>query len=769
MESVHDLTVNIGPVNEVLTEIKSIIKSHECLIYKLPLLESQQSDIRKEIKQIQLAISRDDFSHSMISPTHASKSLLLHPNLSKGGDYEQKPKIYKDPPSGFSNSCHLSLRRLKTVKAAVESCNDDCENSKKRDLNKGILGLNASVFQLQQEHNLTLAQNSEIENTLASLKNNLLRVEKEYSLAATSKALLSLKHVLFNKYDELLNFVHSFKGVFREEIEARLNNGVLKLNTQFNNLEGAVKQRQAHFNSQLGLFAKNSELSLVTQDVHSDITEIQSHIGVLKRSVVSNEAALLIMKKQACFSVMKKCHVRLRNRMLEMALHSWIVFSKQVVEDAKRGNIRKKKIRMILIKLWFERKQKAWHKWVQQTRWCRRSELRKKEAMRLIYRKMEKYVMKPSQSAFNTWRRTMILAKISSSHKESSNSGSGFDLVGARSSCYDLATLINSFKNDKDGALYTLAQEIMLIRKIDLGKIRRDCQVDADSMRSELEESITDVFRELEEKIEGFETETRQKISNISSEMPKMMTEISELRNSLHGTINRVKVIEQSHRDRIELLCESKEAADEKMETLELNYQQTKKKIQSLEYNNERMQTSVNTLLQKIGTFQRVYQEDQQSCKSDSINTNRTLECLLTEQSESKKKQQHIHEELIETRNDIIQFKISSASNFRHFNSLLEAHGVQKPTFDVLVQDAKLYEEMAKEKTYVVPINCVMDGGKEINIVDHIASFAHDYASWIAYQADKETLHLVIQGANPEEKICNEDDTIERRHHLLDE
>jgi len=50
----------------------------------------------------------------------------------------------------------------------------------------------------------------------------------------------------------------------------------------------------------------------------------------------------------------------------------------------------------------------------------------------------------------------------------------------------------------------------------------------------------------------------------------------------------------------------------------------------------------------------------------------------------------------------------------------------------------------------------------------HIAAFAHDYAAWIAYEADCEGLMCVIAGKNPEDTLYSDDDIALRRTALLE-
>eukprot|EP00957_Ditylum_brightwellii_P154451 11753977-Ditylum_brightwellii.AAC.1 len=94
--------------------------------------------------------------------------------------------------------------------------------------------------------------------------------------------------------------------------------------------------------------------------------------------------------------------------------------------------------------------------------------------------------------------------------------------------------------------------------------------------------------------------------------------------------------------------------------------------------------------------------------------------------------------------------------------------GVRKPKLEVMVSDCSIYEMVAKEKNYVVAINSVADDENEVDIPADIASFAHDYAAWVAYQADHEALMRIVAGKNPDELVYTDDEIVSRRKSLLD-
>jgi hypothetical protein len=58
---------------------------------------------------------------------------------------------------------------------------------------------------------------------------------------------------------------------------------------------------------------------------------------------------------------------------------------------------------------------------------------------------------------------------------------------------------------------------------------------------------------------------------------------------------------------------------------------------------------------------------------------------------------------------------------------------------------------------------------EDVDVTSEIAAFAHDYAKWIAYQIDHESLLRLIAGSNFEDQIYAEDDNVARRDDLCSE
>ena len=123
---------------------------------------------------------------------------------------------------------------------------------------------------------------------------------------------------------------------------------------------------------------------------------------------------------------------------------------------------------------------------------------------------------------------------------------------------------------------------------------------------------------------------------------------------------------------------------------------------------------------------------------------------------------------MIETRNNLIQSKVSSETAFKEVHGILDSHGTPQPKWRDIIEYGGLFESKSKEKSYVVPINFSVDGRIDLDIPGSIADFAQDYAAWIAFEADRDALKLVVIGKNPENAGYIEDNTQILRNSLVD-
>lgn len=766
---VGDLTVTTNRLDDILRGISRSIAEHERALTKLNELENQQILIRKDVHNLKLTqISKDVFKTVGIPYQISVDEDRI------GGD--RHVSTSEDSKFDCQQTDSISCHKLQQVRQDVQRLNMEMETATLRDLRRDIVGIKATIIQLQSDLNIELADSAEISNQVDYLKTNLLSIEKEIGAAAHSTAIIDIKQKLNDNNDKLVKSIQTLEDSFRTELDCQMQNHTSEIKATFNSLENLLKRRQSQFESRLATFAKNSELVALVDNVDHDNNDHRKRLEIIEKSIVFNEQTVLDMKHRTALITIRKCNLIWRRKIVQMAMSKWNDYVKQVVEVDKRAIQRRKKIRQLLIKHWFGRKQNAWNKWLVFIQLQKKLELLKSQGAKLIYNRMKNSLQAPLYHAFNKLRRLTISSKIQRARIEENKTDSDYEgltrpesyLTEIHSNQFDLSAMIHTFKNDKDGAIHTLAQEVNNIRCFDIKKVRRDFQQSDVLIQEKLEKSISEEVLKMEEKMSSLERKVDENFDCLATQLPDMKMHISELRSSLHGTINRVKIIEQTHRDRIELLCESKEISDEKIVELESDLKQALVKIRSLEYNNDRSQNLINTLLQKMNDFEQTQRRTRESVGNQIDELQNRLDSMNSELSSGFEDRKELHNILVGVKNDVIQAKIASESSVHSVHDILDSYGIRKPKLRTIIEDGVLYENIAKEKNYVVQINSVFnDGTDDIDITSHITSFAFEYAAWIAYLADQEALQLVVNGKNPEGVVYLEDDVETRRKDLL--
>lgn len=776
-----ELTIDTRPLDEILVNLSTTVRQHATLMANLPALESNQSELRKGLRKIELALS--------------SKNNIASDGIVDCDDH-LKPKRQSDDVLGCcaqeeskeSRSTKISIQRLKAVKTAVRHSNESLEHANVQALRCNLAGLSAIVAQVQNEHHIEIAHSTEIENRIDGLSSELSDLHQELGSHANISEVVSSTQAINKKIDDMNCVIKDIHQNFKLEICGTVNKKIVEMKKWFKNLEALVKGRQSNLNAMIALLAKDTDLSALIENIKHEFVDVKVRINVVEESVINNEEVILTIKQQAAFATFSKCHKRWKQIMLDEAWLKWHSLHKAQQETTKIITSRKKRVRKILVRHWFGRKHKAWEIWCRFVENHRQAEIKKERVTKFIYSRMYRAITVPTHHAFKRWRRTFIADKVTESNKlrrisilRSSrcehNVGPGEiktdkHKIKANTDIhitkYELVNLLDMFNNDPEGAIYTLSQEINNIRNHDIIKLQRDFNIGQEALLVKIEASLSTGMLSIEKRASKLENNDDEKFTELKNENTVMRTQISELRNSLYGTVNRVKNIEKSHGERLEQLCEEKEVVDEKVLKLQSQQDHARIKIKNLEYNNDRSQNISNVLFQRLNDNERVHNELAQSFESNVSSLKGELGSIAKSLHVSNEKYSKLKDDYIGARNELIQSKISSKDKFDEIHDVLHTYGVCKPDLNRIINDEILYEKNAKEKNYVGAIKCIFDGSNGVDIPGNIASFAYNYAAWIAYEVDNEIIRIVVEGNKTEDGINAEDNMAERRQDLID-
>ena len=777
--AIDGLSVDTRRLDEILDSLARKIREQHEEISKIPVLEEQHSALRRDIQHLELKVSSKYLSRAVTSYIEEDAFQIE----SNDGFFDSSESKYSEITD------RISSRREKGVHHEVERLHKSLDNVNLNKIRREVVSLKAIISQLQDDLNMELANSVTFVKQLDRMKQTIISFEKGFGSPSSTTSILDMKRNVSETYDSLLNSLKELESHVMFEMNTREGIQAAKLKESFGELESSLKERMSLWDSKFSTFAKRSEVNALIETFNDENQNNQIRLDFLEKGNLRNELALSQMKHQAALLTIKRCYLIWKRRVQLISWSRWQYFVKWDMEQKSKTIQRKRKIRQLLIRHWYSRKKKAWTRWHLFLQWHKRIEGLKYQAVKLIHNRMEEALTIPVRNAFNRLRRCTVAEKITKDRlfdeeKESItdtaiNQKTNVDgeflaseikediLINIQSNYYDLSELLNTFENDKDGAIHTLAQEVHNLRVYDISKVRRDMQKGDKLLNESFHQSLGEEVCSLDTKIDILEKKVDHNFKCLSVQLPEMKRHISELRNSLHGTINRVKIIEQTHRDRIELLCESKEVSDEKIADLESNLQQAQTEIRGLEYNNDRSQNLVNTLLGKMQDFEQNQIQERQIVNNHLSVLENELTKVNSQLSKANKERELLNENLNETKHELIQTKIAMNSSIDNVHGIFDSHGLRKPKINLIVEDGVLYEKIAKEKNYVVQLNCVTDGSKEVDVASHISSFSHDYAAWISYKADHEALQLVVVGNNPDDAIYVEDEMEARRRNLI--
>ena len=764
---VGNLIVNADRLDVILSGISNSIDQHDRALTRLHELENHQIEMKKELNALKLElVTKETFD--AVGITYDTSAI----------DERKSNSLVESEESKFDHSMtrrSSSFRRQK-INEEVRRMSVALDTATLRDLRRDMVGLKAIIFQLQNDFNIEVANSATITSQIDCLQSNILKMETALGSCVHSTDMLNLKRRCNDDNDSLNRSIQAVEERMRIELDCQLQNKESEIKHTFNTLESLFMKRQANWDSKITTFAKKTDLDALMNNVDNENNDNKNRLDIVEKSIIENEQTLLDIKIRSAMVIIQNFSFHWKYKILRIAWCRWSDYRQYILEREEKNTKRKKKIRHILIKLWFSRKQAAWKKWYLYLHWHRRIESLKQQAVKLISNRMQQAINAPMYHAFNHIRRLTISDKIQRryrTHYDLDNDTADLEtsesfLNKVQSDNHNLSETLKSFRNDKDGAILTLAQEVTNMRCHEIKKIQKEIIKGDNGLQEHFENTVTEAVKELELQLDALETKLDENFESLSTQIPVMKSNISEMRSSLHGTINRVKIIEQTHRDRIELLCESNEASDMKITGLESELNQARIKINGLEYNNARSQNMINTLLQKVNDFEESNRKENSTMKERMSDLQDRLIIISAELHKGGEDRKLLNDSLVNVKNDLIQARIATEASVDSIHNILDSHGTRRPKMDLIIEDGLLYENISKEKNYVVQLNAILDGTTEINIVSHIASFVYDYAAWIAYEADHKVLQLVVTGKNPGgEAIYIEEDLVTIRKELL--
>ena len=482
---ISGLKLDTRQLEGILQNLASKISHHERKISRLPKLEKAQSNFQSNLNKFQSKLCLIENSQNIECVRHNGKlsmdnndstSLLSNAVKNKyDGSVKPNPKLL--------NTGNVVTSALDVVEAIEEEENTIFMEPIIHSQSNAITTKNKFIREMQKMYDNSFALSKAAYDQVEWMKVTLVEFERKLNFSVNPSDLVDLRYVIHQNANELNQFINDFKRDFKFETDVKVNNKLLEITGWFKILEERVVNEQSKIKAQIPLFAKDADLVLLHNEVEIDVAVVKDHLRLVDENTIMNKQAILGVKQKIAFNIFHRHIFQEEKKMAKSAWSTWSTFIIKKKEAMKLLNIRCFKIRKLLMKRRFYERFKVWIKWKKFNDHRKSIEQYKEQLLKLIIQKMHKYTSEVMIQTFKQWHRSIVSEKIKYSCEKETVTLASSTLSNEDTAChrtfwkYDLSSLLKTFKNDHDGALQTLAQEISNIRSHDIDRLEKNWQI----------------------------------------------------------------------------------------------------------------------------------------------------------------------------------------------------------------------------------------------------------------------------------------------------
>ncbi|KAL9181954.1 hypothetical protein ACHAXT_012297 [Thalassiosira profunda] len=772
------LSVDAAPLAAVLQTISQTLQTHDALLSALPAVEDAQSDQRKELTRLRLAL---ESVHALCDGCVDSASECDASNCEeKGGE------------DADDHSCNYGIRRSEMAPIHRKHA-EDRSTAKAEAISKGLRDIKSALRRLQQDQALTSASSLELDEGLKTLKGRLFEVQRKLASSASVKQLQALQQLLTDKHSQLESRLQAFKAAF-QQVDGKLDQDLAQIHQMFSDLESAIKQRQTKLERRVEVCAKEYDVASLKEGVESELASLARQTAFLDSTAQAQGKTLVRLQQKNAVAMLHRQYTDWKHKTLKTGLSRWkeVVKDQIQYEQGKEGQ--KRLLRRLLTNIMSRRKRVGFQRWVRHRDWHRKAEWKKLRATTLFTEKLALYLSAPKTMAFNRWRRLTLMDKLKSIREvgvvegepTSDSPSSTATPVERQPTALSMSNIVDSFQGDVQGATYALAVEIESIKCQDLASLREDMRTESQSLLTTLNTTVDEATRRAEEATATFQATIHERVESCSNDLPLIESRLKALSDQYTSSQAELNRVESSHKSRIDALVVKEQQLDTRLSAVEVSTATAAEQITTIFDEQTKSNDSVQRLQELIATNEERHEQERsrfQNALNHFADELIKTKCNL---GLTQVRCETLEKDLAETKAELGHFQEACQSESEKMEREIHHPGIPKPSLDRIVSVGHAYETLAKEKNYVTGINVAatlrettsskmkrsgesMRREEEVDVPSEIVAFAHDFAAWVAYTADHESLLRLIAGTNPEEEVYAEDDMLSRRRDLCRE
>ena len=739
MEKAPLLRLITEPLEEVLACISQTLANHEALVSKMPQFENDHSNFRNELDRFRAAI---DSISQRINNDNATTELLHAPN--------------ENDEFGVTSS----LRNCKSAIRRLQQDRDDC-----------------------------VATSTELNRRISSTKDDLFNTQHKLLSLASKEQLHAVQKSLVTQFNQAEDQLKIFKAELHDEVEGSIKTNLLEVKSCFTEGESLAIQRHAKLEERLASCAREDDFVAFQEDIGANLSSLMKKTSLLDDFATTTGQSLYALRRKLSIALIHRNYVSWKTNALSSGLSRWkqVVKRQRYYEDAKFSQ--KSLMRKTITNIVSRRKRNAFVKWIQNRDWHRKIEEQKLNAATLICETFGKLLTAAKITAFNRWRRLTLL-DIRKCADEKGESIRAIQIDVADSPMETPLPLdhkkVGAFGSDLQGAMFALTNEIQNIKTQDIPALRQRWYTETEALRLTLCTTLNESIQNVNEAASVFQALIIERVDSRTHDLPAVRSKLDELSSLFQCSVEALESVDERHAKRIDAIVAQDRQLEQRLEYVEEQVRTAALEMTSVFQEHAKFNESIELLRESIERNENRHAEERLLFENalnhfgeELLNTKITL-------GHTQVLCNTLQNDLTEAKSELTYFQEACQAETDKINDSSNQPGIPKPSLDRIVNVGHAYEALAKEKSYVTGINitAVMKTTatlkmkrreekvirtEDVDVTSEIAAFAHDYAKWIAYQIDHESLLRLIAGSNFEDQIYAEDDNLVRRNDLCDE
>lgn len=227
------LELNTGPLNETILNLANEIRQHEMLLQKLPILETTQSTIRKDLNDLTLNAS----SNVITSHLYAQKEKFSNPQTDDECHFTIPSKtlltadVERIEAVKNNSVKRLSKSRISYLHTKTSGNNNSPERtfSQLGEVRRDLTNIMAITTQIQREHDSVITQAFDNDEQIETLKEIICVLERKLAGFVKTVDSQHMKKNVEQKFEGLQNDFNVLRTSSKFEINENVRDKLLNV------------------------------------------------------------------------------------------------------------------------------------------------------------------------------------------------------------------------------------------------------------------------------------------------------------------------------------------------------------------------------------------------------------------------------------------------------------------------------------------------------------------------------------------------------------